>query len=130
MRNLFGAIDQADNPNLDPNDPSLSEITTFNQESYSLSLNTQWEIDLWGKMRQGRIAGKQQYLAAQYNYTYYQFSLTSEAAKLYFSIIESKHLTDNAQQKYNNSKIILTKIFLNMFIIIPQYLFMYLNISN
>ena len=106
LRNLFGAIDQADNPNLDPNDPSLSEITTFNQESYSLSLNTQWEIDLWGKMRQGRIAGKQRYLAAQYNYTYYQFSLTSEAAKLYFSIIESKHLTDNAQQKYNNSKII------------------------
>ena len=34
------------------------EITTFTQENYSLSLNTQWEIDLWGKMRQGRLAGK------------------------------------------------------------------------
>ena len=82
------------------------EITTFTQENYSLSLNTQWEIDLWGKMRQGRLAGKQQYLAAQYNYTYYQFSLTSEATKLYFSIIEAKQLTNNTQQKYNNAKII------------------------
>ena len=82
------------------------EITTFNQENYSLSLNTQWEIDLWGKMRQGRLAGKQQYLSAKYNYTYYQFSLTSEATKLYFSIIESKQLVKNAAQKYNNAKII------------------------
>jgi len=106
LRNLFGAINQSDNPDLDPNDPSLSEITTFTQESYSLSLNTQWEIDLWGKIRQGRIAGKQEYFAAQYNYTYYQLSLTSEATKLYFSIIESKQLVHNAEQKYNNAKII------------------------
>lgn len=82
------------------------EITTFNQENYNLSLSTQWEIDLWGKMRQGRLAGKQQYLSAKYNYTYYQFSLTSEATKLYFSIIESKQLVENAEHKYNNAKII------------------------
>ena len=82
------------------------EITTFNQENYNLSLSTQWEIDLWGKMRQGRIAGKQQYLAAKYNYTYYQFSLTSEATKLYFSIIEAKQLAANAEKKYGNAKII------------------------
>ena len=82
------------------------EITTFTQENYNLSLSTQWEIDLWGKMRQGRLAGKQQYLSAKYNYTYYQFSLTSEATKLYFSIIEANQLTENAEQKYNNAKII------------------------
>ncbi|MDG1900365.1 MAG: TolC family protein, partial [Candidatus Marinimicrobia bacterium] len=82
------------------------EIATFNQENYNLSLSTQWEIDLWGKIRQGRVAGKQQYLAAKYNYTYYQFSLTSEATKLYFSIIEAKQLAANAEKKYSNAKII------------------------
>ena len=82
------------------------EITTFTQENYSLSLKAQWEIDLWGKLRQGRLAGKRQYLSSKYNYTYVQFSLTAEAAKLYFSIIESKQLVDNAKQKYNNAKII------------------------
>ena len=61
---------------------------------------------MWGKIRQGRVAGKQQYLAAKYNYTYYQFSLTSEAAKLYFSIIEAKQLAANAEKKYGNAKII------------------------
>ena len=82
------------------------EITTFTQENYNASLNAQWEIDLWGKLRQGRLAGKRQYLSAKYNYTYIQFSLTAEAAKLYFAIIEGKQLVENAEQKYNNAKII------------------------
>ena len=82
------------------------EITTFTQENYNISLNAQWEIDLWGKLRQGRLAGKRQYLSSKYNYTYIQFSLTAEATKLYFSIIESKQLVENAKQKYNNAKII------------------------
>ena len=106
LRNLFGVIEQSNNPELDPTDPSLSEVSTFNQKSYSLSLNTQWEIDLWGKIRQGRLAGKQQYLSSKYNYSYYQLSLTAEAAKLYFMLIEAKDLTQNAQKKYDNSKII------------------------
>ena len=63
------------------------EITTFTQENYNASLNAQWEIDLWGKLRQGRLAGKRQYLSAKYNYTYIQFSLTAEATKLYLSLI-------------------------------------------
>tara|TARA_B100000678_G_C18216938_1_gene505637 strand:+ start:1085 stop:2506 length:1422 start_codon:yes stop_codon:yes gene_type:complete len=82
------------------------EITTFTQENYNASLNAQWEIDLWGKLRQGRLAGKRQYLSAKYNYTYIQFSLTAEAAKLYFAIIEGKQLVENSEQKHNNAKII------------------------
>ena len=82
------------------------DITTFTQENYNASLNAQWEIDLWGKLRQGRLAGKRQYLSAKYNYTYIQFSLTAEAAKLYFAIIEGKQLVDNSEQKHNNAKII------------------------
>ena len=42
---------------------SSDEVTAFTQENYNLSLGTQWEIDLWGKLRQGRIATKQQYLS-------------------------------------------------------------------
>ena len=52
------------------------------------------------------MAGKRQYLSAKYNYTYIQFSLTAEAAKLYFAIIEGKQLVENAEQKHNNAKII------------------------
>ena len=64
------------------------EITTFTQENYNISLNAQWEIDLWGKLRQGRLAGKRQYLSSKYKDTYIQFSLTAESKKLYLSIIE------------------------------------------
>ena len=66
------------------------EIETFDQKNYNLSLNTQWEIDLWGKLRQGRIASKQQYLSVLYYEDFLRLSLVAEATKLYFSIIEAE----------------------------------------
>ena len=63
---------------------SSDEVTVFTQENYNLSLGTQWEIDLWGKLRQGRIAGKQQYLSAKYFEDFLKLSLTAEATKLFF----------------------------------------------
>ena len=66
---------------------SSDEVTVFTQENYNLSLGTQWEIDLWGKLRQGRIATKQQYLSAKYFEDFLKLSLTAEASKLYLSLI-------------------------------------------
>ena len=75
---------------------SSDEVTVFTQENYNLSLGTQWEIDLWGKLRQGRIAGKQQYLSAKYFEDFLKLSLTAEATKLYFSIIEAEQVLENS----------------------------------
>ena len=85
---------------------SSDEITVFTQENYNLSLATQWEIDLWGKLRQGRIATKQQYLSAIYYEDFLKLSLTGEASKLYFSIIEAEQVLSNASKKLKNAEII------------------------
>ena len=85
---------------------SSDEVTVFTQENYNLSLGTQWEIDLWGKLRQGRIAGKQQYLSAKYFEDFLKLSLTAEATKLYFSIIEAEQVLDNSSKKLENAKTI------------------------
>ena len=85
---------------------SSEDVTVFTQENYNLSLGTQWEIDLWGKLRQGRIASKQQYLSAKYFEDFLKLSLTAEASKLYFSIIEAEQVLNNASKKLKNAETI------------------------
>ena len=85
---------------------SSDEVTVFTQENYNLSLGTQWEIDLWGKLRQGRIATKQQYLSAKYFEDFLKLSLTAEASKLYFAIIEAEQVLNNASKKLKNARTI------------------------
>ena len=85
---------------------SSDEVTVFTQENYNLSLGTQWEIDLWGKLRQGRIATKQQYLSAKYFEDFLKLSLTAEASKLYFAIIEAEQVLNNASKKLKNAETI------------------------
>lgn len=85
---------------------SSDEVTIFTQENYNLSLGTQWEIDLWGKLRQGRIATKQQYLSAKYFEDFLKLSLTAEASKLYFAIIEAEQVLNNASKKLKNAETI------------------------
>ncbi len=85
---------------------SSDEVTAYTQENYNLSLGTQWEIDLWGKLRQGRIATKQQYLSAKYYEDFLKLSLTAEASKLYFSIIEAEQILNNASKKLKNAETI------------------------
>ena len=85
---------------------SSDEVTVFTQENYNLSLGTQWEIDLWGKLRQGRIATKQQYLSAKYFEDFLKLSLTAEASKLYFAIIEAEQVLKNASKKLKNAETI------------------------
>jgi len=85
---------------------SSDEVAVFTQENYNLSLGTQWEIDLWGKLRQGRIATKQQYLSAKYFEDFLKLSLTAEASKLYFAIIEAEQVLNNASKKLKNAETI------------------------
>lgn len=85
---------------------SSDEVSVFTQENYNLSLGTQWEIDLWGKLRQGRIATKQQYLSAKYFEDFLKLSLTAEASKLYFAIIEAEQVLNNASKKLKNAETI------------------------
>jgi multidrug efflux system outer membrane protein len=83
---------------------SSDKVSVFTQENFNLSLSTQWEIDLWGKLRQGRIASKQQYLSTKYYEDYLRLSLTAEAAKLYFSIIEAEKILANSAKKLTNAE--------------------------
>lgn len=85
---------------------SSEDISVFTQENFNLSLGTQWEIDIWGKLRQDRLASKQQYLSTKYYEDFLRLSLTAEATKLYFSIIEADKILIHSAQKLANAETI------------------------
>ena len=55
--------------------------------TYGLSISTQWEIDVWGKLINSRYANKKDLVASLNDYEYVKFSLTTHAVKMYFSIV-------------------------------------------
>ena len=73
--------------------------------TYGLNLTSQWEIDAWGKLYSKKISAKKEYEASQNEYEYLQFSLISQAVKIYFSLVESKEqvaLADSSLSAYQD----------------------------
>ncbi len=49
-----------------------------------------WEVDLWGRLQAGRDAAGEEYVAAESDYRFAEFSLVANTAKAYFVSIEAK----------------------------------------
>lgn len=61
---------------------------TFN--SYGVSLDVSWEVDLWGKLRASTRAAIADFQAAQAGYQAARLSLAGQTAKAYFAVVEAK----------------------------------------
>ena len=53
-------------------------------ETYGLSLSSQWEIDIWGKLYSKRLSASKDYESSKNDYEYLRFSLICQAIKIYF----------------------------------------------
>ncbi|MDK3161857.1 efflux transporter outer membrane subunit [Kamptonema cortianum] len=77
----FGAnAGRADNPWAGGNNAS---------ESYGMSLNVSWELDIWGRLRGARAAATADATAAQFDYDGARLSLAGQTSKAWFALIES-----------------------------------------
>jgi len=81
---------------------SSGQLTSFEQENYNLSLTAQWEIDLWGKVFNQSLASKMEYLSAKYSQNYYELSLTAEAIKLFYGMVELQKSLERSEVKLKN----------------------------
>jgi multidrug efflux system outer membrane protein len=81
---------------------SSGQLTSFEQENYNLSLTAQWEIDLWGKVFNQSLASKMDYLSAIYSQNYYELSLTAEAIKLFYGMVELQKSLERSEVKLKN----------------------------
>ena len=78
------------------------EVITFGNKNYGLGLNLQWEIDIWGRLLNGRKAAYKDFEAAQYDLSYLGFSILVHGAQLYFQGRESAAQLALAQESYNS----------------------------
>jgi NodT family efflux transporter outer membrane factor (OMF) lipoprotein len=66
--------------------------------NFNAGLQASWEADLWGRIRSGNLAAKQNVVAAEAEYKFAQYSLAAGVAKTYFVAIEANKQLEIAQR--------------------------------
>lgn len=70
----------------------------FIATSYGVSLNAAWEIDLWDRIGQGRRAAVSAAQAVRAEYAAARLSLSGQAVKLYFALIQAQRQLELARR--------------------------------
>jgi multidrug efflux system outer membrane protein len=66
--------------------------------SYGMSLDMNWEIDLWGRMRAGQEAYIAEFEASAYELKGFKASLAGQTAKIWFSLLGAKEQEELASR--------------------------------
>jgi NodT family efflux transporter outer membrane factor (OMF) lipoprotein len=76
------------------------EVISFGNSTAGLGLNFQWELDIWGRILNGRKAAQKNYEAIDYDLSYLGFSSIIRATQLYFQAVEAYGQMVIAQESY------------------------------
>ena len=83
-----------------------SRTTTGEANKHSIGLNFNWEIDLWGKLKDEEKAALADYKTAEFNYQASRLSLAASAARFWFGTIEAKlqhKLAQDTEKSFQNT---------------------------
>mgnify|MGYP001345102930 FL=1 len=78
------------------------EVISFGNSTAGLGINFQWELDIWGRLLNGRKAAQKNYEAISYDLSYLGFSSVIRASQLYFQAVESYEQMMIAQESYRS----------------------------
>ncbi len=73
-----------------PDVPDGGGATSFHTDNFGLSLNIDWEIDIWGRIASQHGAALQDYLASENRLHAVRQSIAAQASKAYFAVIEAR----------------------------------------
>jgi NodT family efflux transporter outer membrane factor (OMF) lipoprotein len=79
-----------------------SDEDRLRTESYSLSLDLSWEIDIWGRLNDRARAGQADYEAAQADYEAARLSLAAITARSWFNAVEAELQVQLAENIYRS----------------------------
>jgi multidrug efflux system outer membrane protein len=68
-------------------------------ERYGASLDAQWEVDVWGRIRAGVAAAGADQAAAQADFAAASQSIAAQTAQAYFDLVAATKLQDLAQER-------------------------------
>ncbi len=70
--------------------PGRGDVLTVRSEQYGVSLDTSWEIDLWGRIRRGEAAALAEVEASWAELAAVRMSIAALTAKAYFALVEAQ----------------------------------------
>tara|TARA_B100000287_G_scaffold431270_1_gene488182 strand:- start:912 stop:2375 length:1464 start_codon:yes stop_codon:yes gene_type:complete len=81
------------------NSPS-SSVISFENKTFGLGLNYQWELDIWGRLLNERIAARKDYEAVRYDLSYLGFSVEVRSAILFYQGVEALEQSTLSKESY------------------------------
>tara|TARA_Y100000590_G_scaffold101747_1_gene115596 strand:+ start:48405 stop:49895 length:1491 start_codon:yes stop_codon:yes gene_type:complete len=78
------------------------QVISFDNEIYGINLNFQWEIDVWGRILNGRRAAFKDYESITYELSYVRFSYLVRCAQTYFQSVEVSEQLKLAKESYSS----------------------------
>ena len=79
-----------------------SDIVSFGNSTARLGLSLQWELDIWGRLLNGRKAAQKNYEAISYDLSYIGFSTIIRVTQSYFQAVEASGQLMIAQESYDS----------------------------
>ena len=77
-------------------------VLTFGNKNFGLGVNLQWEVDVWGRLMNGRKAAYRDFESIMYDLSYLQFSIMIRVSKLYFSAKEAASQLKLSEDSYQS----------------------------
>ncbi len=84
--------------------PGAAGVVASTSNSYGVSLDLAWEIDLWGRLSAGKAAVLADYQAAQADFAGARLSLSAQTTKAWFSAIEARRQVELSRATVENLK--------------------------
>lgn len=76
--------------------------STGTGSDFSASLDAQWEVDVWGRIRAGVAASEASFMAADADYAAASQSIAAQTAQAYFALIAAEKLLSLAQERMDS----------------------------
>jgi NodT family efflux transporter outer membrane factor (OMF) lipoprotein len=78
--------------------PGTGGVITTRTTSYGVSLDTNWELDLWGRIRKGQSAAAAEVEAGWAELASLRLSIASQTVKAWFALVEAGQQVELAEQ--------------------------------
>ncbi|MDQ8201865.1 efflux transporter outer membrane subunit [Pelagicoccus sp. SDUM812003] len=71
-------------------------------DTYSVSLDASWEVDVWGRLRANANASRADLAASEADFHYARQSLVAQVMQAWFSLVAAEKLTELDQRRVNS----------------------------
>ena len=85
-----------------PGSPTPNGPLSYTIETYDLSANVNWEIDLWGRLSAQSAAARAEFLSSEANLRGVRQAIAAQTARTYFAVVEAREQAELARLAAEN----------------------------